>query len=215
MKMCNTAAYHQEVFMEELHATNGELADGRSLSLYRASKHGAKKIEIEEGFSRMGPAEHLDAAKRALADGYKLDENPTKTVWGRVGDAKKHLQEIMPDCPQYKEARSLLHKTLVRERQIDHICLSIANQVMVKQREMIARELEQLYVTKGLFIDIELSGPDKTFMKLACPLFRETSIDRIADESGFFGHLEKAGFSKLLISDDEENVWTYKLGMLR
>jgi hypothetical protein len=64
--------------------------------------------ETEKHFSRMVPAEHLDEARKALADGYKLDANPIKTVWGRVRDAKKHLEEIQSDSPQYKAARTNL-----------------------------------------------------------------------------------------------------------
>ena len=173
-----------------------------------------RAIETEEDFSRMVPAEHLDEAKRALADGYKLDANPIKTMWGRVRDAKKHLKEIQPDSPQYKAAQSLLRQTLLRERRMEHICVNVANQIMVKQREMLVNELEQYYANRGLFIDVELSGPDKTSMKLVCPLFRETSVDRIADETSFFTQLKKAGFTKVMMSDDDENVWTYRLEKL-
>jgi hypothetical protein len=45
---------------------------------------------------------------------------------------------------------------------------------MIKQREMLANELEQYYLNKGMFIEIELGGPYKASIKLLCPLFRET-----------------------------------------
>jgi hypothetical protein len=207
--------HREEVFMEELHGRNGALTDNRSLSLKPAPLQRAKDLRTREVFSSMTAAEHLGEAKRALADGYKVDANPIKTIWGRVRDARKHLEEIQPGCPQYKAAQSLLHATLMREKRIDHMCLNVANQVMVKQREMLALELEQHYKGRGLFIDIELSGPDKTLMKLMCPVVRETSIDKIVDETNFFDYLKEAGFKRVVMCDNEENVWSCSLEKLR
>jgi len=197
--------------MEEPHMHDGELSDGRSLSPKRAPNKGVKKSKTGESFSRMAPSEHLDEARRALADGYKLDESPAKTVWGRVGDARRHLKEIQPESSQYVAAQDLMHQTFLREKRIENLCINLANELMVKQREMLVSELEQYYVNRGLFIDIELSGPDKTFMKLMCSLFRETSIERIVDQTNFFAHLRKACFKRVVLSDNDENVWTYKL----
>jgi hypothetical protein len=197
--------------MEEPHVHDGELPDSRSLPLKHVPDKGMKRSKTGETFSRMAPAEHLDEARKALSDGYKPDANPTKTVWGRVGDARRHLKEIQPESSHYVAAQDLMHKTFLREKHIEHLCVNLANQVMLKQREMMANELEQYYVSRGLFVDIELSGPDKTFMKLMCSLFRETSIERIVDQTNFFAHLRKAGFKRVILSDNDENVWTYKL----
>jgi hypothetical protein len=197
--------------MEELYVHDGELPDAKSLSPKCVPNKGARKSAPRESFSRMAAAEHLDEARKALADGYKVDANPTKTVWGRVGDARRHLKEIQPESSQYVAAQNLMHKTFVREKHIEHICTNLANELMVRQREMLVSELEQHYVNRGLFIDIELSGPDKTFMKLMCSLFHETSIERIVDQTNFFAHLQKAGFKRVVLSDNDENVWTYKL----
>ncbi len=201
--------------MEEIHAGNDVLTDNRSLSLKPLPMKGAEKIVTGEAFSRMSPAEHLDEARSALVDGYKLDANPERTIWGRVRDARKHLEAIQPGCPQYKTARNLLRETLVREKLIDRVCLNVANQIMIKQREMLARELDQYYKDKGVCIGIELSGPDKTIMKLICPMLRETTVDRIADETSFFTYLKEAGFGRIVMCNDDENVWTYILGELR
>ena len=40
--------------------------------------------DMGEQFFRKPPREHLNAAKKALADGYKQHKDPTKAVWGRV-----------------------------------------------------------------------------------------------------------------------------------
>lgn len=170
----------------------------------------SRESETEKLFLLMAPAEHLNEARSALADGYKLNTDPTKTVWGRVNDAKKHLGAIAAGSSQYIAAQGLMHKAILREKHIKYVCANVANQLMIKQREMLANELEQYYLSKGIFIDIELGGPDKASIKLMCPLFRETSIDRIVDETNFFDHLKKAGFNKVVLGDNEGSIWTYR-----
>jgi hypothetical protein len=177
-----------------------------------ANDGGLDDIEREERFSHMAAAEHLDEARIALADGFKLDSDPVKTVWGRVTDATKHLDAIEPESSEYGPAGSLKKKAHAREKHMEHVCAGLANQLMEKQREMLASELEHYYVNRGIFVDVELSGPEKTSLRLACALFREASIERIADETNFFVHLKNAGFKRVVLADTDENVWNYRLG---
>jgi hypothetical protein len=129
-----------------------------------------------------------------------------------------NLPEIRPlsgkFIPTKASAKSLLHKAVLKERHIEHVCIHITNQLMVKQREMLVNELEQYYINRGIFVDIELSGPDKTAIKLMCSLFHDASIGRIADETNFFIHLRKAGFKRVVLEDNDNNIWTYRLGKL-
>ena len=198
--------------MQKPHAGCCGLIEARSLSQEPVCKKSSKKIDAGEPFSRMSPGEHLDEAKKALADGYKINADPTKTVWGRVNDARKHLNAIGPGSLLYISAQNLMRKTFSREKHIEHMCVNVANQLMVRQREMFTNELEHYYANRGMFVDVELSGPDKTSMKLTCSLFCEASIDKIADQTNFFMHLKKAGFKVVVLGDNEENKWTYKLG---
>lgn len=195
--------------MEKPYANNGELPEGRTLSREVFPVESSGKTEKRAPFSRMSPAQHLDEARRALEDGYKLDVDPVKTVWGRIDDARRHLGAIEPESSQYIAARGLMHKALLRKKHVEKVCVNVANQLMVKQREMLAAELEQYYVNRGIFVDIELSGMDKTCMKLGCSFFCEVSVDRIADETNFFALLRKAGFKRVVLGDNDENVWTY------
>jgi hypothetical protein len=195
--------------MEKSYANDGKLSGDSSLSRKVVRIKVSGEAKTEKLFLLMAPSEHLDEARNALADGYKLNADPTKTVWGRVNDAKKHLGAIKAGSSQYITAQGLMHKAILREKHIKYVCANVANQLMIKQREMLANELEQYYLSKGIFIDIELGGPDKASIKLMCPLFRETSIDRIVDETNFFAHLKKAGFNKVVLGDNEGNVWAY------
>jgi hypothetical protein len=156
--------------------------------------------------------QHLDAAKNALADGYRHDTNPLKTAWGRVGEARRHLKEIGPESSQYVAAQGLMREVLFRERQIRVMCMNAANELMVKQREMLAMELEHHYVSRGILVDIDLSGPDKTSLRVFCPLLCEISADRIAHESNLFVYLREAGFKVAVFGDGDECTWTYSIG---
>jgi hypothetical protein len=164
---------------------------------------------MKKPFSRMAPTKHLDEARKALADGYKPDLNPMKTVWGRVSDARKHLKEIEAESHEYIAARGLMREVLLRERKIKNVCIGIEHHLMIKQREMLADELEQHSHKRGILVEIELSGPDKTSIRLMCPLLREVSIDRIVNETNLFTYLKKAGFKQVVLGDNEEYIFTY------
>lgn len=166
---------------------------------------------IKKTFSYMAAAEHLDEAKKALAEGYKPDTNIMKAVWGRVSDARRHLEAIGPESPAYVSVRELMNEVHSRERKIEIACIGIANHLMIKQREILTDELEQYYLNRGLLVNIELSGPDKTFIRLVCPLLCETSVDKILHETNFFAHLGKAGFKKVILGDDEACTRTYSV----
>jgi hypothetical protein len=162
----------------------------------------------------MTPAEHLGEARRALADGYKRDADPTNTMWGRVNDAKRHLEAIAEQDSEYASVKQLMHEVLMRERKIKTLCSSIANNLMIRQREIFTDELEQYCLNRGMFVNIELSGPDKTSMRFLCPSLLETSIDRIFNETNFFSYLSQAGFRKVMLGDNEEHTRTYRIEQL-
>ncbi len=63
-------------------------------------------------------AQHLAEAKRALADGYKVAEDPKKASWGNVTTAKWHLSAIGAKDAEYREAQGLLKEVERREKQI-------------------------------------------------------------------------------------------------
>lgn len=64
-------------------------------------------------------AQHLAAARKALADGYRPHKNPKKASWGEVATARWHLKEIGPGTAEYREAQELLKEVARRERQIE------------------------------------------------------------------------------------------------
>jgi hypothetical protein len=201
----------KEALMEKPYAGDVDLPERESSWSGFGPKEMRSEADPGREFSSMAGEEHLNEARRALDDGYRLDSDPTKTVWGRVGDARRHLDAMEPESGVHAAAKDLRRRTQLRERHMEHVCADMTNRLMIRQREMVAAEMEQYYTTRGILVDIELSGQDKQFMRLACSLFREASVERIVDETRFLSHLKKAGFRRLVFDDTEENVWTYTL----
>ena len=165
-----------------------------------------------EQFSRGTPSEHLKEAKKALADGYKLNKNPMKTVWGRVSDAQRHLNAINHRAKEYKEAQRLMNEVRSRMEGIDKVSSALARRLMIKQREMVADEFEFLYLAKGFDARIALSGPDKSYLKMECPPLCEAFILKMVQDTDLLLYLERAGFKKVTLGDGEHFSWTHKFG---
>lgn len=91
---------------------------------------------------------------------------------------------------------------------------NVIRQLSIKQREMMTSELEQYYTVKGLSVEVELSGPDKTFISLLSPLFCRNSVDRIVERTNLFFYFKEAGFRRATLGDSNEEVWVYDLKAL-
>jgi hypothetical protein len=172
---------------------------------------GPEKGEKQKPFHRLSSAEHLKEASNALADGYKIDTDPMKTVWGRLNDAKRHLMAIGPRTTQYLAAKELAGEVSIRKKQIQDACTNIVHRHMVNQREILANELEHYFVNKGIYVEIELNGSGKTSLRVSSPVFQITSIKRIAYETAFFFHLKNVGFTNIAFENNDGEIRMYKL----
>jgi hypothetical protein len=99
-------------------------------------------------------------------------------------------------------------------RQIKNQGMHVTHQLMVRQREMMANEFEQYYIGKGLLVEVELSGPDKTCISLLSSLFCKDSVYRIVEKTNLLSYLREAGFKKATLGDSDEKVWAYDLRTL-
>jgi hypothetical protein len=196
--------------MEKTCAGESRLTKDRHLFIESGLAKNPVLTEMDKSFSCLSPAEHLREARNALMDGHKIDTNPIKTVWGRLNDAKKHLKAIDPQTSQFAAARGLSDEILLRQRQMKDACINAVHQHMVKQRETLANELEQYFITKGMYVEIELGGSGKTSLRVSSAVFLEASINRIAEETGFFSHLKRVGFTTMIFENNDGKVRVYK-----
>ena len=98
-----------------------------------------------------------------------------------------------------------------KKKRVEDLADDVTRQLMVKQREMMAGELEQYYVNKSLPIEVELSGPDKKYISLLSVLFCIDTVSRIAEKTNLFYCLREAGFEKVALGDNDEKSWVYDL----
>ena len=197
-----------EIEFPELQGHRIEPLLSSEIELPKPQGHRAKP----EPFSRKTAPEHLKEAKKALADGYKLNKNPMKTVWGRVSDAQKHLSAINHRAKEYKEAQRLVNEVRSRMQEIEKVSSALARRLMMKQREMVADEFEFLYLAKGFDARIALSGPDKSYLKMECPPLCEAFILKMVQDTDLLLYLERAGFKKVTLGDGEHFSWTHNFG---
>ena len=169
--------------------------------------------DMGEQFFRKTPREHLNAAKKALADGYKQHKDPTKAVWGRVVDAQRHLSVIDPKSKEYSEARHLMDEVVARMKAMEKVSAMLTKRLMIRQREMLVDELEFFYLAKGFDARISVSGPDKSCLKMECPPLSEVFILKMVQDTDFLVYLDRAGFKKVTLGDGEGFSWTYSFGI--
>jgi hypothetical protein len=197
--------------MEITCADEGKSTNDQFLSQEPDLTEGPGKGATSKSFHHLSSAEHLKEASNALSDGYKINTDPMKTVWGRLNDANRHLMAIDPQASQYAAAQGLADEVLVRKRQMKDACANAVRKHMIKQREILANDLEQYFVNKGIYAEIELGGPEKTSLRVSSSVLRVASINRIADETGFFSHLRRVGFASIIFENNGGEVKAYRL----
>lgn len=185
--------------------------DDQYLSTAPDGSEGLLNRGTGKSFDLLSPAEHLKEARYALEDGYAMNADPMKTVWGRLNDARRHLMAISPDSSQYVAAKGLADEVAVRKRQMQDACAKAVRRYMARQREALATELEQYFVNKGMYVEIELNGIDKASLRISSSVLRAISISRIADETAFFSHLKRVGFKSVVFENSQGELKTYKL----
>ncbi len=108
-------------------------------------------------------------------------------------------------------AKTNVRQIRAKKKHNEELVVDVTRQLMMKQREMVASEFEQYYLSKNLPVEVELSGPDKTYISLSSVLFCDDSVDRLVEKTNLFHCLKEAGFEKLALGDSEERIWSYDL----
>jgi len=119
--------------------------------------------------------------------------------------------ELLHD--RYVPAGGLMREESSRKKLIKNLGIRVTHQLMVRQREMMANELKQYYAGKGLLVEVELNGPDKTCINFFSSLFCENAVYRIVKKTNLFFYLREAGFEKVTLDDSDENIWVYNLSL--
>ncbi len=194
-----------------LFAAIASLFDSKTPQTSTPPQSPPQKTQTDDSFIKMTAKEHLEAAQKSLSDGYKPNKDPMKTTWGHVTDARKHLEAIKQNDSEYSDAKKLMTEVVRREKEIEKASAIIAKKFMIEQRETLAKRMEREYLSKGMDVDVILSGSEKTTIKLQYVLFNRPFVYKLTNETDVLENLKKAGFKKVILSDGYRYSWTFDL----
>jgi len=152
----------------------------------------------------LSSSQRLAEAKRALADGYSPNKDPMKTSWGRVADARRHLEAIRPDAKEYAEAQKLMKEVERREGEIERMAKKVA-------RQLVAEQMEQRMLSQGMDMQFTTSGADNSTLTIKYVLMSRPLVYKLTNESDFLSNMRNAGFRKVIFTDGYNESWTYDL----
>lgn len=165
----------------------------------------AKLAAKAESFASLPPGEHLREAYQALAAGNPKEKEIKNRTYGRLEDARRHLEALRRQLEKYDaEAKKLLKEVEAREKDLQNykeLMQKTVRQEMIRKREALAKELDRDFLGKGFDVKIHLEGPDKTTLKLDCVLFSRPMVFALVDKSDFLKSLREAGFDEVIFTN--------------
>ncbi|MDR4509168.1 MAG: hypothetical protein MRJ65_13210 [Candidatus Brocadiaceae bacterium] len=156
--------------------------------------------------------EHLEEARKALADDFRLNADPMKTSWGRVYDARVHLEAIIQNVSsEYGEAERLMKEVERREIEMERIYEIHTQKHLKKQRDELIEKLDKYFLGKGMDVSIRLEGKEKDILVLGSILWSRPLIYRTVNGTGFLESLKRLGFKKVTYDATHGYSWTFQL----
>ncbi len=158
-----------------------------------------------EAFHNMTPRDHLLEARRALLEGMPNDKDIKKRTYGRLGDARQHLEAIPKKAKEeYGEAQKLLKEVDRREedaKKYRQVMRQAEEEQALKKRQELVKEMDRDFLDKGMDVKMELSGPDKDRLSLDCLLFSRPMVFALVDKTEILKNLKQAGFKEVTFAN--------------
>ena len=178
----------------------------------------AKLAAKARAFAALTPGEHLRDAYQDLAVGNPREKDIKKRTYGRLEDARRHLEALRRQLEKYDaEAKKLLQEVQNREKDLQkykEVMQKSIRETGIKKREAMAKELDRDFLTKGFDVKIQLDGSDKSTLKLDCVLFNRPMVFALVDKSNFLENLRKAGFDEVIFTNKKiKFTWEIYLNM--
>ncbi len=164
----------------------------------------AKLTAREEAFAGLSSAGHLQAAQRALAAGNPDEEDIKKRTYGRLDEARRHLEAVKRKSEEYGEAKKLLKEVERREKDLKKYkegMRKALKEEMIKKREEMAKELDRDFLSKGFDVQMQLGGSEKNVLKMDCVLFSRPLVFVFVDKSDLLQKLRDAGFTEVVFAN--------------
>jgi len=168
----------------------------------------AKLQAKEQAFEVMAAGVHLQEAKKALAAGHPEEKDIKNRTYGRLEEARRHLEAIDSDADEYDEAKKLLAEVERREKDLkkyQEVMRQAESEKMIKKREAIVKEMDKDFLGKGFDVQMELSGDEKTVLTMDCVVFSRPLVFVFVDKSDMLQKLRDAGFAEVVFSNKKIN----------
>jgi len=164
----------------------------------------AKLEAKEQAFATMAAGLHLQEAHKAMALGNPQEKDIKKRTYGRLEEARRHLEAIDRKADEYPAAKKLLKEVERREKDLKkykEVMRQAVSEAGVRKREELAKELDRDFLGKGFDVKIELSGPEKTAISMECIVFSRPMVFVFVDKSDLLDNLRNAGFEEVVFSN--------------
>ncbi len=163
------------------------------------------KLEAQaQAFEIMAAATHLQKAKEALALGHPDEKDLLKRTYGRLGEARRHLEAIGSNADEYDAAKKLLNEVEHREKDLkkyQEAMRQAESKKMIKKREELVKEMDRDFLGKGFDVKFDLSGDDNTVLNMDCVLFSRPLVFVFVNKSDLLQRLREAGFAEVAFSN--------------
>jgi hypothetical protein len=165
----------------------------------------SKLAAHRQAFAALTPAAHLQAAEKALAAGNPNEKEIQKRTYGRLDEARRHLEAFDRKSKELAEtAKKLMAEVDRREKDLKkykEVMRKAAQEEMIKKRENMVKELDRDFLNKGFDVHFQLSGSDKTVLKMDCVLFSRPLVFVFVDKTDMLQKLRDAGFEEVVFSN--------------
>jgi hypothetical protein len=159
----------------------------------------------QQAFAALTPGAHLEAAKKALAAGHPDEQDLKRRTYGRLDEARQHLEAFDRKIKEFaEEAKKLLKEVERREKDLKdykEVMRKAGKEQMLKKRQALAKELDRDFLSKGFDVKIDLSGSDKTVIKMDSVVFSRPLVHVLVEQSDLLPKLREAGFTEVVFSN--------------
>lgn len=164
-----------------------------------------KQAAAEQSFMALTPGAHLEAAKKALAAGNPDEKDIKKRTYGRLDEARQHLDAFYRKTKDLADEAKKLQKEVERRekdlKDYKEVMEKAGKEEMIKKRKALAKELDRDFLSKGFDVNIDLGGSDKTVLKMDCVVFSRPLVYVFVEKSDLLQRLRNAGFTEVVFSN--------------
>jgi hypothetical protein len=159
----------------------------------------------EQAFAAMTFEAYLKAAQKALDAGNPDVKDIKKRTYGRLDEARRYLDAFDRKFKEYADKAKNLRKEVERRekdlKNYKEVMEKAGKEEMIKKRQALAKELDRDFLSKGFDVNFDLSGSEKTVLKMDSVVFSRPLVYVFVEKSDLLQRLRDAGFTEVVFSN--------------